>query len=156
MGNPFGSVHHVCIVVADIGAAVEFYESVGIASWQEYPDLTQFTDLDVPDRDGFLDLKYKYTDAAGLQLQLCQPGPGATPQRKFLDRTGGGVFHIGFVVENVDDSTEEVQGKGLDTWMSGRRPDRTGFTYFQTPDVAGVTLEVRQSQASELGARTAS
>jgi methylmalonyl-CoA/ethylmalonyl-CoA epimerase len=148
MGNPFGSVHHVCIVVADIDAAIRFYESVGIGGWHDYPDLKEFTDLDVPDPDGFIGLKYKYTDAPGLQLQLCEPGANSTPQRKFLDRTGGGVFHIGFVVDNVDDGTAEVEGKALKTWMSGRRPDRTGFTYFDTPDVAGVTLEIRRSPAS--------
>jgi methylmalonyl-CoA/ethylmalonyl-CoA epimerase len=155
MHNPFGALHHVCIVVPDIDAAIRFYESVGIGDWQDFPDLTRFTDLDVPDRDGFLALKYKYTDAPGVQIQLCEPGPGATPQRKFLERTGGGVFHVGFVVDNVDEATEEVEANGLKTWMYGRRPDRTGFTYFEIPAIAGVTLEIRQSLASELKPRSA-
>lgn len=61
---------------------------------------------------------------------------------------GGGVFHIGFVVDDVDEATEQVHARGLTTWMSGRRGDRTGFTYFRTPEIAGVTLEVRQCPKS--------
>jgi hypothetical protein len=37
-------------------------------------------------------------------------------------RTGCGVFHIGFVVDNVDNATEQVHALGLETWMSGVRP----------------------------------
>jgi methylmalonyl-CoA/ethylmalonyl-CoA epimerase len=146
MTHPFGQVHHVCIVVPDIEAAQAFYESVGITGWQEYPPLADYTDLDVPDDAAFFGMKYRYTDAPGLQL--CEPNDGPSLQRKFLDRTGGGVFHIGFVVDDVDDATEQVHALGMKTWMYGRRGDRTGFTYFKTPEIAGVTLEVRQSPTS--------
>jgi len=148
MTPPFDAVHHVCIVVPDIDAAIAFYEKVGIGGWQDFPPLSAFTDLDVPDRDAFLDLTYKYTDAPGLQLQLCEPGPGNSPQRQFLDRTGGGVFHIGFVVDDVDAGAQAARAVGLEPWMYGRRPDSTGFTYLQTPPSAGVTLEIRQSPNS--------
>jgi methylmalonyl-CoA/ethylmalonyl-CoA epimerase len=60
-------------------------------------------------------MKYKYTDAPGPQLQLCEPNDGPSPQRKFLDRTGGGVFHIGFVVDDVDDATEQAHS----AWRPG-------------------------------------
>ena len=155
MTNPFAAVHHICIVVPDIESALRFYESIGIGDWREFPDLKKFTDLEVPHREGFLGLTYMYTNAAGVQLQLCEPGPEPTPQRTFLDRTGGGVFHLGFVVDNVDEVTEEAHARGLTTLMYGRRPDRTGFTYFDTPE-AGVTLEIRQSQAGEPAPRSAS
>ena len=148
MTDPFRTVHHVCIVVSDIEAAVRFYESISISGWQEYPPLVDYTDLNVPDNDAFFAMKYKYTDAPGLQLQLCEPNDGPSPQRKFLDRTGDGVFHIGFVVDDVDDATEQVHSLGMKTWMYGRRGNRTGFTYFRTPEIAGVTLEVRQSPTS--------
>ena len=37
------------------------YESVGIGPWHDYPDLTAFTDLDVPSVDGLHKLIYKWT-----------------------------------------------------------------------------------------------
>src|SRR5262249_25452864 len=112
MTNPFGAVHHICIVVPDIEAAQRFYESIGIGDWQPFPELTEFTDLEVPSREGFLGLTYRYSNASSVQFQLCEPGPEPTPQRKFLERTGGGVFHIGFVVDNVDEATDEAQARG--------------------------------------------
>jgi hypothetical protein len=80
-----------------------------------------------------LKIKYRYTDATGVRLQLCQPCGGGSPQWAFLQRIGGGVFHIGFVVDDVDESTEQVHALGVETWMYGRRDDRTDFTDFKTP-----------------------
>jgi hypothetical protein len=88
-----------------------------------------------------------YTDSPGV-LQLCQPSESGAPQWVFLQRTGGGVFHIGFVVDNVDDASEYLTERGIEPWMWGRRIDRTGFTYFETAAAAGVTLEIRQSAAT--------
>lgn len=147
MTNPFGTAHHVCVVVPDIEKARAYYESLGITGWRQYPPLTDYTDLKVADEQGFMAMKYLYTDEPGLQLQLCEPVPGGSPQWEFLQRTGGGVFHLGFVVDDVDSSTAQVNALGAETWMYGRRPDRTGFTYFQTPE-AGVALEIRQSPKS--------
>lgn len=93
MTQPFGQVHHVCIVVPGIEAAQAFYESVGITGWQECPPLVDYTDLDVPDDAAFFGMKYGYTDTPGLQPQLCEPNDGPSPQRSFLDRTGRCVPH---------------------------------------------------------------
>ncbi len=147
MNELFGRAHHICVVVADVDAAIGYYESLGIRGWQNYPNLSQYDneDLEVPDRRAFLALRYVYTNAvAGLQLQLVEPGPGDTPQRRFLERTGGGVFHIGFAVDDVDSSAETARAAGIPVMMSGRRADRTGFSYLDTSERAGVVLEIRR------------
>ncbi|MEU4417937.1 VOC family protein [Nocardia salmonicida] len=147
MNELFGRAHHICIVVADVDAAIGYYRSLGIGGWQNYPDLSQYDneELDVPDRRAFLALRYVYTNAvAGLQLQLVEPGPGDTPQRRFLERTGGGVFHVGFAVDDIDASAETARAAGIPVMMSGRRDDRTGFSYLDTSERAGVVLEIRR------------
>ncbi len=116
MSTPFAKVHHICIAVPDIDAAIAYYESLGIGPWHDYPPLEQFTTLDVPDPDGFRRLDYRYAWIGDFQLQLVQPGPEPTPQRRFLDEHGEGVFHVGFEVP-----------------------------YYDTADRAGVVLEIRQS-----------
>jgi methylmalonyl-CoA/ethylmalonyl-CoA epimerase len=141
----FAKVHHICIVVRDIDAAQSYYESVGIGPWHDYPPLLQFADLRVPDTAGFLALVYRYACVGDFQLQLVQPGPEATPQRRFLDQRGEGVFHVGFEVPDADAAEKEAAALGVAPLMSGRRPDGSGFTYFDTADVAGVVLEIRQS-----------
>lgn len=89
-------------------------------------------------------MRYKYANIDNMQIQLCEPGEGDTPQRRFLDTHGEGVFHLGFLVENVDEAEEAGVKSGLQVRMSGRLDGRGSFTYFDTADKgAGVTLEVR-------------
>lgn len=141
----FRHLHHVCIVVRDIAAAEVFYSSVGIGPWHDYPPLDQYTELDVPSRDGFLGMKYRYTDIDNLQIQLCQPPEIDCPQRRFLDEKGEGVFHLGFSVPNLAVSESEAQNVGIFPFMRGRRADNSGFTYFDTAQQAGVVLEIRKA-----------
>ena len=143
--TPFARPHHICLVVRDIDASVGFYEALGIGPWHDYPPLEQYTTLDMPDRAAFLDLRYRYADLGGLQLQLCQPGAGASPQRAFLDERGEGVFHVGFEVDDVDAAEKAALDLGLRPLMRGRRDDGSGFDYFDTADQAGTVLLVRQS-----------
>jgi catechol 2,3-dioxygenase-like lactoylglutathione lyase family enzyme len=147
----FNSVHHICIVVRDIAEAVGFYESIGIGPWRDYPPLEQYVELNVPDRQAFLGLTYRYTQIGALQVQLVQPGPRDSPQRRFLDSRGEGVFHIGFAVDDVAAAEREANLAGLATLMSGRRTDGSGFTYLDTASRAGVTLEVRQGRPAGPG-----
>jgi methylmalonyl-CoA/ethylmalonyl-CoA epimerase len=149
MSGPFTKLHHLCVVVRDIDRAQRFYESVGIGPWHDYPPLDDFTDLDMPDADGFRALTYRYAWIGDLQLQLCQPGPGATPQRRFLDERGDGVFHVGFEVPDADAADVDAAARGVRALMRGRRANGSGFTYFDTADRAGVILEIRQSPPGE-------
>jgi catechol 2,3-dioxygenase-like lactoylglutathione lyase family enzyme len=145
MSGPFSKLHHICLVVRDIDRAQAFYESVGIGPWHDYPPLGEYTELDVPDPDGFRGLVYRYTWIGDQQLQLCQPGPGSTPQRRFLEAHGEGVFHVGFEVPDADAADADAAARGLRPLMKGRRTNGSGFTYFDTAEQAGVILEVRQS-----------
>lgn len=144
MGTPFRELHHLCIVVRDIDRAVDFYASVGVGPWHDYPPLNQYK-FEPPGNDGMLDLKYKFADIGAMQLQLVEPGVGDSPQRRFLDEHGEGVFHLGFLVDDVDSGTESAREVGLPPWITGRRADSSGFTFFDTLDAAGVNLEIRQS-----------
>ena len=138
----FSTLHHICVVVADVDRAIRFYESVGIGPWHDYPPLDQYVDLQVPDSRAFMDLTYKYAEMANAQLQLVQPGAGDSPQRRFLDEHGEGVFHLGFSVPDVNAAEKRSE---LPVFMRGRRVDGSGFTYFDTSAHAGVTLEIRQN-----------
>src|SRR5579872_7188684 len=104
----FQTAHHVCIIVRDIEKSIAYYESIGVGPWGSFPPLDVFKDIDVPDPSGFLNLTYRYANLANIQIQLCQPGDGATPQRKFLETHGEGVFHIGFKVADVDQAESEA------------------------------------------------
>jgi catechol 2,3-dioxygenase-like lactoylglutathione lyase family enzyme len=140
--SAFGRLHHLCVVVRDIDRAQAYYESLGIGPWHDYPPLAQYTELDMPDPGGFRALKYRYAWVGEQQIQLCEPGSEPTPQRRFLDERGEGVFHVGFEVPDANAAEAQVGARPL---MRGRRPDGSGFTYFDTAEAAGVILEIRQS-----------
>lgn len=141
----FSNLHHVCVVVRDIEKARSYYESAGVGPWHDYPPLELYKDdLTVPDRAAFFEMKYQYAEIENVQIQLCEPGAGNSPQRRFLEERGEGVFHLGFLVPDADAAETEAAGLGLAQLMRGRRADGTGFTYFDTAEQgAGVTLEVR-------------
>ncbi|MFJ2173318.1 VOC family protein [Streptomyces sp. NPDC101062] len=146
----FRTLHHLCIVVHDIERSVASYESKGVGPWHDFPSLAAFEgDLQVPDRDAFLDLTYKYADLGNVQLQLCRPGRGRSPQRDFLETHGEGVFHLGFGVPACDAAEDRATDLGLEVLLRGRRPDGSGFTYFDTAgDGAGVVLQIRSTGPS--------
>ncbi len=144
MTTPFRELHHICVVVRDIEASVAFYESIGIGPWQDYPPLTEYTRLEVPNPDAFYALKYKLADIGGVQLQLCQPPELDCPQRRFLDSRGEGVYHIGFE-SDLDDAAAAAAGLGLEVLARGQRDNGSGFIYFDTAGDAGVVLLARKT-----------
>jgi catechol 2,3-dioxygenase-like lactoylglutathione lyase family enzyme len=146
MSTPFRQLHHICIVVHDVDTSVAYYESIGIGPWQDYPPLTEYTDLHVPSVDAFHGLRYKSTDLDNFQLQLCQPPELDCPQRRFLDERGEGVYHIGFE-SDVDVAAEQAAALGLSVTMRGQRDNGSGFVYFDTRDQAGVVLMARRTSA---------
>ena len=143
MTQIFEKLHHICIVVHDIDKAQAYYESIGIGPWVLYPPLAEYLELDVPSRAGFLSLKYRICNLPNVQIQLCEPGSEPSPQRSHLDRKGEGVFHIGFEVPDADAAEVQAESRGLSALMRGRRTNRTGFTYYDSADGAGVTLLTR-------------
>lgn len=144
MDTPFRRLHHVCLVVHDIDKSQAFYESAGIGPWREYPPLTEYVDLDVPNPQAFRQLKYRVAELDNIQLQLCEPPALDCPQRRYLDTHGEGVFHLGFE-SDVSSAIEQAGALGIDVLMRGQRDDRSGFVYFDTLDDAGVVLLARRT-----------
>jgi catechol 2,3-dioxygenase-like lactoylglutathione lyase family enzyme len=143
--SPFSRLHHIAIVVKDLEKAVQFYQSIGMGPFEDYPPLKEYIRLDVPDEVGFHNVKIKVLQIGPVQLQLIQPGEGKSLYKDFLERKGEGVYHLGFVVEDVEESEAEVKGMGLRVLSRGRRGDGSGFSYLDTAEKAGVTLLIRQS-----------
>jgi len=143
--SPFHQLHHICIVVHDIDASQAYYESLGIGPWQEYPPLSEYTDLNVPNPEAFADMRYRFVNLDNVQIQLCQPPELDCAQRRFLDTKGEGVFHVGFE-EPWEDAVAEGTAAGLSVLMHGRRDNGTGFVYFDTLPQAGVVWMCRQTQ----------
>ncbi|EKT4485511.1 VOC family protein [Pseudomonas putida] len=148
--TPFQRLHHICIVVHDMERAVGYYESLGLGPWQNFPSLTAFADdLQAPSNEDFLKLAYRFCQLENVQLQLCAPPPGNTPQRRHLEKHGEGVFHLGFQVDQCDDGERTATELGLTLLLRGRLPNGHGFSYFDTKsEGAGITLQIRSTSTA--------
>jgi methylmalonyl-CoA/ethylmalonyl-CoA epimerase len=149
--SPFSELHHLMIVVKDIERAVKYFESIGIGPFRPYPPLQEYENLNVEDEDAFYGLIMKEVNIGPVVLQLCQPGPGKSIYKDFLERSGEGVQHLGFAVDDIEKEEEELKKKGFKVLSSGRRSDGSGFTYFDTKEDAGVTLLIRKTSTQEGG-----
>ena len=142
----FNNLHHVCIVVHDLEKSVAYYESLGVGPWFDYPKgSAAYLEFDVPNREASDAMRYKCVDLDNVQIQLCQPPLLDSPQRRFLDEHGEGVYHLGFEVPDRDRAEARGRELGLAVMARGRRSDNSGFCYFDTRRDAGVVLEIRKT-----------
>jgi 4-hydroxyphenylpyruvate dioxygenase-like putative hemolysin len=107
--------------------------------------MREYVKIKVPEEEGFYNLTIKCAQIGPIQLQLIQPGQGKSLYKDFLENRGEGVYHLGFVVDNIDQSELEVKAKGLNVISKGRRKNGSGFSYLDTAKKGGVTLLIRQS-----------
>ena len=147
--SPFSNLHHISIAVRNIDEAIQFYTSIGIGPFEDYPPLKEYIKLNVPDEVGFRNVKIKLVQIGPIQIQLIQPGEGKSHYKDFLEKKGEGVYHLGFVVDDVDDSEAELKKLGLKVLSSGRREDGSGFSYLDTAGKGGVILLIRQSRGGK-------
>jgi catechol 2,3-dioxygenase-like lactoylglutathione lyase family enzyme len=141
----FNRLHHISIVVHDVQKAQAFYESIGIGPWVDYPPMKEYVKINVPDENGFYNLKIKCTQIGAVQLQLVEPGLGQSLYKDHLEKKGEGVFHIGFEVDDISATDARLEDLNLKVLSSGRRENGSGFSYLDTASGAGVVLLVRQS-----------
>jgi catechol 2,3-dioxygenase-like lactoylglutathione lyase family enzyme len=137
--SPFSTLHHVTIAVKDMEKAVKYYESVGIGPFKSFPPLRDF-------------FKYivKEAQIGPVSLQLVQPpSDEESMYGEFLKQRGEGVQHLGFVVDDIDAAEATLRKLGLRVTETGRRADGSGFTYFDTDAIGGVTLEIRQNPSQK-------
>ena len=144
-GAVSNKLHHISIVVRDAEKTQKYYESIGIGPWMDYPPMKEYVKINVPDENGFYNLKIKCVQIGPVQLQLVEPGEGDSLYKDHLEKKGEGVFHIGFEVNDISATDAKIEAMGLNVLSSGRRENGSGFSYLDTASEAGLVLLVRQS-----------
>ena len=142
--SPFSNFHHVTIVVRDLEKAMKYYESLGIGPWRDY-SCGQYSKVNVKQEFGFFNLTVKEALAGTVWIQLVQPGEGDSIYKDFLNEHGEGVQHLGFVVDDINKEESKLVKAGIKTIDTGRRPDGSGFAYFDTTAIGGTILSIRQN-----------
>lgn len=136
-------IHQLGLVVADVMAAAEKLERLGIGPfflargspvlWRERGEELRF--------EGALGLAF----FQGFELELLEPGQGSDFYRQSLDPGGKIVVqHLGFLVPDVDAWSKRLSEQGFPVWVRGRLksgPLSTDFAYMDTVAETGLVIE---------------
>jgi hypothetical protein len=143
------AVNQVGFVVKDIDKAMEAYWRVGVGPWRVYtygePLVKDITYRGKPGNWRFL---IALATVGGFSLELIQPLSGESIYSEFLEKHGGGgIQHLGIVVENLDRVVEEARRSGYEVIQSGRGHGVRGdgkFAYLSTEDDLFTVYEVME------------
>jgi len=129
-------LHHVAVVVRDIDKAVDYYQSLGIA--------TVGREVIFPESKP--KIRAKFVQIGSLPIELIQPVEGESSYKEFLDSKGEGVQHIAFAVDNLDNEMAKLVDKGVSVMVKGKAPAAYGSStaHFDTRQVGDFAIQLIQ------------
>ena len=83
-----------------------------------------------------------------VQIELIELVDGKTIHEDFLREKGEGLHHLGFWVDNIEESKKRAEELGYKIIQSYTRQDKTGFAYLDSDKIGGVLLEIVQKSSS--------
>ena len=125
---------HVGFVVKDLDRAIEYYESLGIATIG--PEI-------IREREGAT-LKVRYVHIGTLDIEFYQPASGETLQSEFLKNHGEAINHIAFNVTDIEKETAELEKRGARIIFK-KFTGSNKIAYFDTGKIGDVAIELVQS-----------
>jgi methylmalonyl-CoA/ethylmalonyl-CoA epimerase len=136
------------IVVKDLDRATRLLtELFGIGpfrftEWPKRPDSKYF----FRGKEEQIKIRQAFTQVGPLELELIQPLEGEkNAYYEFLEHKGGGIHHILFEVENIDEAVRNLAGNQVEVLQAGTgiRPG-TRWALLDTQALIGFLLELRQ------------
>ena len=98
----FGLIDHVGVAVADLDEAIGLYESTF-----EMPLVHRET----VEEQG---VEAALLDVGGGHVELLRPLGADTPVGKFIDRSGPGLHHVAYRVDDIDGVLQRLTGAGVE------------------------------------------
>ena len=129
-------LNHIAIAVPNFDAAIErFLLDFGL-NYKGVEDV-------IPAKT-----KTAFFPISGTQIELIHPMNEESPVQKFLDKRGGGLHHICFESDALDDDVANLKEKGYrfitDTPQIGAHDSRVIFIHPKSTD--GVLIELVEKQ----------
>lgn len=136
-------INQIGVVVRDVEAAAKFlHEQFGIGPFgilELNAATAHYRGEDIRYR-----LKVGLCGVGGIAIELIQVLEGHPILKDYLPASGQGVHHLGIYVEDLDQAVAEWQGKGHRLLQRGSFMPGGGSAYLDTPDQAGVLIELIQ------------
>lgn len=144
--SPYGTLHHVGVVVHDVEAAIAHFESLGFGPFQFSEGLRTFT-IDFTGELHGEPSEWSVTISNGkmgdVELELLEPDQRASALRESLDATGEGLHHIGFITHDFEGDMADQVARGATIWTISKRNDAPSFLYFEPSSVGALAIELR-------------
>jgi methylmalonyl-CoA/ethylmalonyl-CoA epimerase len=126
-------IHHVGIVVPNLDQAMSF--------WRDVLGLALVKTATVQDQG----VKAALLNAGESEIELLEPIVPESGVGKFLARRGGGLHHICFETEDVENELGRTRAKGIQLIDQRPRPGLAGMICFLHPNATrGVLVEYAQ------------
>jgi methylmalonyl-CoA/ethylmalonyl-CoA epimerase len=136
-------IDHVGIAVADLDAAIAFYEkSYGM----------RCVHVEVNEEQGVREAMLEVGDS-GSYIQLLSPLNPDTTIGKFLDKNGPGIQQMAYRVDDIDEVSEHLRGEGLrllyDVPKTGTAGSRVNFIHPKSS--GGILVELVEPGPGGMG-----
>jgi len=134
IGGLFTEIDHVAIAVADLDAAVAWYEEVFGA---------RVTHRELIERDGVEEALLAVADS---YIQLITPTRDDSTVAKFLAQRGEGLHHVGYRVDDCAKALQAAQDAGVRSIDAAPRPGSRGTTvaFLHPKSAYGTLIELVQ------------
>jgi catechol 2,3-dioxygenase-like lactoylglutathione lyase family enzyme len=136
----------VGVIVKDIDETIDYYENVfGIGPWAVF--------LGEPvmcvEAGGQIDFKGKIAmaQAGTVQIELIQILEGRSAHSEFLNRSGEGIHHVGFFVNDISERIRAAKEAGIEIIQHGLLKQlgvSIEYVYLDTTASGGVIMEFIQ------------
>ena len=141
------TVCQISIIVRDLDETLEHYaKTFGIPKPEPFrlpkPEkVPAYTDGESGD---YSDCRMAVLSFGDLSLELVQPGGHDSPWKRWLEKHGPGVQHIGFLVDgkDKDEAFETLEGQGCGVYHAGFYPDLT-YTFVDGFRAFGLDFNIK-------------
>lgn len=130
------SVNHIAIAVRNIEDAEKLYETVlGL----------KVTHREVVEEQG-VRASMLETDGGDTAIELLEPIGNNSPIYKFLEKSGEGIHHICFKVDDIESALERLKKQGIKLINEAPRPgvDGTKVAFLHPKALNGVLIELAE------------
>ena len=122
-------IEHLGIAVADLTSAIEYYENI--------LGLKCYSIEEVKDQK----VKTAFFKIGQTKIELLESTSPDGPIAKFIEKKGPGIHHIAFAVDGLQDTLDELKGKGIRLIDEKPRPGAEGLNIaFLHPKATGGVL----------------
>ena len=140
----FTRIHHIGLVVKDMNKTIEKLKAMGIGPFT--PRILPADAKETYRGKPFYPAQrvaIQLTKVGDIELELIQPINGESPHQEFLQQKGEGIQHLGFMVEDLEDSVKNLTEEGSSILLTSQFKGGGGVAYLDL-DTAGLIVELVQ------------